>query len=664
MNINLKLSLFALAFCYSAHSQEMKQSITIKSPGNPSRKIELQSNGASLIAQQDIPVDIKQKMVESTNKILIEVIITAKEKVYYNFENSYKILDFKHSESEFLMPGFWYHKNLRSPKEAPSFATSDSWQVREDRLSTPLTGIFSSQNGSFYSVIRLDELSQDAIAQHQSGEVILSSKTDLGFTGFKNESGSSALVFGFPYHEAPKSYIRKLTLIPEIIAFEKLEKGETRRLTWEISKGVAHDYSDFVSKTWTYSYDTQKPMPVASNLSADEAKKFLSNFFRESYMNKFDLKYYSGVHMRTDDCASTGATEVGFIGRVLLNAYNSLEYAEQNGDQKLIDEANSIFDSYLKHGFTNNGFFREYVDFTKNQEENNLSIRRQSEGVFAILNYLHYEKTKGRKHIQWEKRMQTILANFAMLQKSDGSFPRKFDDNFVVKDESGGSTPSATLPLAMAYKYFKNKDYLIHAKKSGNYLENEIINKSDYFSSTLDANCEDKEASLYASTAMHYLAMVTKGNEQQHYIDQSMKAAYFCLTWYYTWDVPFAQGQMLGDVGFQSRGWGNVSVENNHIDVFIFEFAAVLDWLAKERKESRFSDFSKVIKSSMLQLMPRTDHMFNIAKVGYYPEVVQHTNWDYGKNGKGFYNDIFAPGWTVASLWQMLSPSRVEDFFR
>lgn len=664
MNINLKLALFALAFCYSAHSQEMKQSITFKSPGNPSRKIELLSNGTSLIAQQKMPVDIKQKMVESTNKTRFEVIITAKEKVYYNFENSYKILDYKHSESEFLMPGFWYHKNLRSPKEAPSFATSDSWQVREDRLSTPLTGIFSSQNGSYYSVIRLDELNQDAIVQHQSGEVILSSKNDLGYTGFKNESGSSALVFGFPYHEAPKSYIRKLTLIPEIIAFEKLEKGETRRLTWEISKGVAHDYSDFVSKTWTYSYDIQKPMPLAPKLSADEAKKFLSNFFRESYMSKFDLKYYSGVHMRTDDCTSTGATEVGFIGRVLLNAYNSLEYAEQNGDQKLIDEANSIFDSYLKHGFTNNGFFREYVDFTKNQEETNLSIRRQSEGVFAILNYLHYEKTKGRKHIQWEKRIQTILENFAKLQKSDGSFPRKFDDNFVVKDESGGSTPSATLPLAMAYKYFKNKDYLIHAKKSGNYLENEIINKSDYFSSTLDANCEDKEASLYASTAMHYLAMVTKGNEKQHYIDQSMKAAYFCLTWYYTWDVPFAQGQMLGDVGFQSRGWGNVSVENNHIDVFIFEFAAVLEWLAKERKESRFSDFSKVIKSSMLQLMPRPDHMFNIAKVGYYPEVVQHTNWDYGKNGKGFYNDIFAPGWTVASLWQMLSPNRVEDFFR
>ena len=42
---------------------------------------------------------------------------------------------------------------------------------------------------------------------------------------------------------------------------------------------------------------------------------------------------------------------------------------------------------------------------------------------------------------------------------------------------------------------------------------------------------------------------------------------------------------------------------------------------------------------------------------------VQHTAWDYGKNGKGFYNDIFAPGWTVASLWQMLTPDRVTKFF-
>lgn len=639
--------------------------ISLKSPGNPAETYSLQENSSGdLTSSESIPIQIKQKRTENGSTMRIEVSLTAKEKVYYNFEEIYSIPSFKHSESEFLMPGFWYHKNLRSPRETPSFATSESWQVREDRLSTPLTGVFNERSGDYYTVIRLDQFEHESLSTHSAGEIILAEKTSLGFTGFRNVNGSSALVFGFPYSEAPKTYIRKLTLAPAVQAFEKLEKNESRTLVWEIRKGKATDYSNFVADVWTYSYDTYKPQPVKNRYSNDHAKKVLTNFFKEGYVDKYDLKYYSGVHLRTDDCVSTGSAEVGFVGRVLLNAFNALEYGEQNSNPDLVNDANAIFDSYLQHGFTESGFFREFVDYTRNEETDVFSIRRQSEGAFAVLNYLNYEKKRGRKHPDWERRLKSLFSNFSKLQKSDGSFPRKFYDNFRIADDSGGSTPSATLPLTMAYSYFKDKKYLSSAQQTAVYLEKEIISKSDYFSSTLDANCEDKEASLYASTAMYYLSMVTSGKEKQHYTDQAMQAAYFCLSWYYTWDVPFAQGQMLGEVDFQSRGWGNVSVENNHVDVFIFEFATVLDWLAKERNEKRFSDFSTVIRSSMLQLMPEKGNMYNIAKVGYYPEVVQHTNWDYGKNGKGFYNDIFAPGWTVASLWQMLSPTRVSDFFK
>ena len=128
--------------------------------------------------------------------------------------------------------------------------------------------------------------------------------------------------------------------------------------------------------------------------------------------------------------------------------------------------------------------------------------------------------------------------------------------------------------------------------------EKVLISKADYFSSTLDANCEDKEASLYAATATYYLSLITKGDEHRHYADLARKAAYFALSWYYVWDVPFAQGQMLGDIGLKTRGWGNVSVENNHIDVFVFEFASVLQWLSKEYEEPRFAHFAEVIFST------------------------------------------------------------------
>ena len=349
---------------------------------------------------------------------------------------------------------------------------------------------------------------------------------------------------------------------------------------------------------------------------------------------------------------------------MLLNAFNQIEYGEKNGQGDLVRQGQAIFDSYLEHGFTQNGYLRDFVNFDREGLDavEVHSIRQQSEAVYAILHYLKYEKSKGRKHKSWETKTRALLDNLIKLQKTDGHFARKFNDDGTDVDASGGSTPSATSTLVMGYRYFGNKNYLKSAKRTVDYVERNIIAPADYFSSTLDANCEDKEAAIAAVTSTYYLAMVTKGKERQHYINLCRKATYFALSWYYLWDVPFAEGQMLGDLGFRSRGWGNVSVENNHIDVFVFEFPHIMKWLGAQVNEPRFGRMYDVIYSSLSQLLPTANRMCGIGKEGFYPEVVQHTAWDYGRNGKGFYNDIFAPGWTVASLWELYSPTRTSDF--
>ena len=641
-------------------------SISLKVPGNDARHYSLtlqkQQDGVyTCQSSEQLPLVITRQVVDKDGKQRINVVIKALDTVYFNYGEQIKT-GYRHSDCQFYMPGFWYRQNLRSPEKAPSFHTSDSWLVREDRLSSPLTAAFNSSKGKSMSVIRIDKFDKEALATHKEGEVIVSGETSIGYTGFENIGGMTVLSYGFPYKEAPKTYIRKLTLAPSVEAFQLLRKGDSITLTWELSEIAAADFSECVQRTWEYCYDTNRPQPVNTPYTVDRMKDVLSNFFVESYVNTTPTHYYSGVELKTATCASTDVAEVGFVGRTLLNAFNALEYGFQQNRPELVNSANSIFDTYLSSGFSPAGFFNEVVHYNRDFKEPKLSIRRQSEGVYAILNYLAYEKQHKRKHPEWEKRLKVILDSFLRLQNADGSFPRKFKDDFSIVDGTGGSTPSATLPLVMAYKYFKDKRYLESAKRTVNYLENELISKSDYFSSTLDANCEDKEASLYAATATYYLALVTKGAERAHYAELCRKAAYFALSWYYTWDVPFAEGQMLGDIGLKTRGWGNVSVENNHIDVFIFEFADVLHWLSKEFNEARFSDFAEVISTSMRQLLPYEGHMCGVAKVGYYPEVVQHTNWDYGRNGKGYYNDIFAPGWTVASLWELFSPGRAEKY--
>lgn len=650
----------------NAAPEDISASISLKVPGNDAKQYPLalqkmQDGMYSCRASETLPLDIIRQVVDKDGKQRITVTLKALENVYFNYGEQIKT-GYKHSDCQFYMPGFWYRRNLRSPKEAPSFHTSDSWLVREDRLSTPLTAAFNPASGTSMSVIRIDKFDKEALTTHKEGEVILSGETSIGYTGFCNVDGVTVLAYGFPYKEAPKTYIRKLTLAPAVEAFQLLRKGDSISMTWEVSERNAADFSECVQRTWEYCYDTNRPKPVDTPYTVDRMKEVMSNFFVESYVSNTPTHYYSGVELETATCANTDVAEVGFVGRTLLNAFNALEYGKQQNRQDLVDNANHIFDTYLQNGFSPAGFFNEVVHYNRGFKETRHSIRRQSEGVYAILNYLNYEKQQKRKHPEWEKRIRGMLDSFLKLQNEDGSFPRKFKDDFSIVDASGGSTPSATLPLVMASKYFKDKRYLASAKRTVDYLEKELISKADYFSSTLDANCEDKEASLYAATAAYYLALVTKGEERAHYAGLAKKAAYFALSWYYTWDVPFAEGQMLGDIGLKTRGWGNVSVENNHIDVFIFEFADVLHWLSKEYNEPRFSDFAEVISTSMRQLLPYERHMCGIAKVGYYPEVVQHTNWDYGRNGKGYYNNIFAPGWTVASLWELFTPGRAEQF--
>lgn len=664
MNLKSILICTLSAVSLQMMAKSIEATLLLKQPGNPSRQYTLTQQGNQLIAPSQLPLTIAINEQQEGEDKVISIRIHATKQVYFNL-GAMLPTSLKSDNCEFYLPGFWYHRNLRSPKEAPSFHTSKSWNFRDDRLSTPLTSVYDAQLRKGISILRINNTSTECSPQLTEGEVILPGNTSVGFLGFDNETNEVKLCFGFPYIESPKRYIRKLTLAPSITTFQKLEADEERVLTWRIHQTEAENYGMFVSKMWQYSFDKMRPQPITPLYSADEMKGQLTNYFRSSYVDKFPLKYNSGITLETENCNPYTEVQLGFCGRVLLNAFNEIEYGETHHQTDLFNMGQDIINSWLQNGFTAQGWFIDWVNYSEGMPKEFVhSIRQQSEGIYAILHYLNYEKKHGRQHPEWEKRTRQLLNNLIALQKADGHFARKYNDAGEDIDASGGSTPSATSTLVMGYKYFKDKKYLLAAKRTIDYVEKNIISKSDYFSSTLDANCEDKEAAIAAVTSTYYLAMVTTGKERQHYIDLCKQAAYFALSWYYTWDVPFAQGQMLGDLGFRSRGWSNVSVENNHIDVFVFELPHIIKWLSSVTEEKRFEKMYDVIYSSLNQLLPTKERLCGIGKPGFYPEVVQHTTWDYGRNGKGFYNNLFAPGWTIASLWELYSPNRTVEFLK
>jgi hypothetical protein len=642
--------------------------LRMKEAGNPATVIYLRpepdGNGFILKGDQKFPAKIQLQIQKlNANRTRINISIEALADVNINLFGSLVAEGVAEESSYYLLPGFWYRRNLRSPEGAPSIRYGRDWMVREDRLSIPLSSVFDTKSGKSTSLQRSDKILRDVLMPYKKGEVILSDQTDVGGIGFQSDGEGVKLTFSFPFAEYPFSYLRKLRPESATLAFQQLKIGEQKDLSWEIREGQYEDYSSFIEGVWNKAFDWFMPGPLATHRTDLENKEILTRFYSQSFTDKYELNGFSGVHLLIDSCENRGLLEVGFVGRVLLNAYNALEYGYEAEDVEMLRMAHLVFDSYEEYGFTENGFIREVIDYRNHYETDVYSIRRQSEGLYAILQYLEIEKAHNRSHPVMAKKAKRLLDRILSLQQ-DGFFPRKFNDQLEIIDEAGGSTSTAVIPLLMAWKVFNESKYLVSARRAARYIEEEVISKGDYFSSTLDANCEDKEASIYASCSMFYLGLVSEGTEREQYFALAEKAAYFALSWYYLWDVPFAPGQMLGDLGFKTRGWGNVSVENNHVDVYIFDFADVLRHLSHLRGNPRLAQMAALIKSSMTeQLMPLEGRLCGIAKEAYHPEVVQHTNWDYGQFGKGYYNDLFAPGWVVASLWELLSEDRLYNYF-
>ena len=158
MNLVKSLSLAAVAWLCttvaSAQGNSLIGNLSYYTPGNQQVKhAQFDPQWGKYSAGSSAPFKVESQVEAKGDEELITVKVTATETAYFRVEYIYPF-EGTADGCQYYMPGFWYHKNMRSPKEAPSFKTSKSWTVREDRLSTPLTGIFNAQTGNSIVVLR------------------------------------------------------------------------------------------------------------------------------------------------------------------------------------------------------------------------------------------------------------------------------------------------------------------------------------------------------------------------------------------------------------------------------------------------------------------------------------------------------------------------------
>ena len=109
-------ALFTIVTLQADTLPQPKEHIAIKQPGNSAVTFDLQSTPKEML-----PVVVETKMLtaDDNQAVIYEVTVKAKdETIYFNFGAELSS-GFSSDDCEYYMPGFWYRRNLRSPREAP-----------------------------------------------------------------------------------------------------------------------------------------------------------------------------------------------------------------------------------------------------------------------------------------------------------------------------------------------------------------------------------------------------------------------------------------------------------------------------------------------------------------------------------------------------------------
>jgi hypothetical protein len=183
-------------------------------------------------------------------------------------------------------------------------------------------------------------------------------------------------------------------------------------------------------------------------------------------------------------------------------------------------------------------------------------------------------------------------------------------------------------------------------KKAGKYYAS-LIDSNGFYADTLDADCMDKEAGCALLRA--FLDLYERSHDE-FYLKYAGLAAGFVLSWMFTYNVAFDQNSMVGKRGFRTKGMTAVSVAHHHLDFYGMFIAYDFLRLWEATKDELWKKGALLMINACNQLISTEKDLLGKSKdfIGWQPEQVNQTNWDYKLHylgTKGRFHTCVA--WTV-----------------
>lgn len=341
--------------------------------------------------------------------------------------------------------------------------------------------------------------------------------------------------------------------------------------------------------------------------------------------------------------------EYGFTGRQI-----NIAFMLAKEDVKFVSKGEKVIDFFVNHCVRENGWvyslydvkerrpFAAFGDITAPRlhymnygTQPGNYLRTMTEPINDLLEAYQWYKKRGIAKNKWVQTVERYADFLVKKQNADGSWYRAYSEEgqpifmndvpeYSEEENNRGRKASTMIPVIflcnMAKLYPEKREYMLAAKKAGDYTLQHEVKDELYQGGTMDnPNIVDKEASQYVMAGLYHLYKLTN---QAEYLEGAVMAAKQFVTWNYIWNAPMRKGTILYEKNFCTKGMGAINSIwcGGVADIYSLFHIRELYLIGKETGNIFFQKMAAWISEATGQILSCPTDDMGFADIGMQPE--------------------------------------------
>ena len=273
--------------------------------------------------------------------------------------------------------------------------------------------------------------------------------------------------------------------------------------------------------------------------------------------------------------------EIGWAGQNVSLANSMLNDYLLSRERTSLDKGVRCLDTWLRNARLKNGLFRTHYDHLigladpKDEVQDACNLGHAAQGYFEAYDLA---ARCGLKKPEYRAAALGVCDFALRAMSANGRLGKAWRNDGKLVDPEGTIGAFLIPPLVTAYRATHKAEYLAGAEKAFAFYYGEYVKSGFTTAGALDTYCIDKESATPLLKAALELYDVTG---KDAYLRQAEDVSYYLATWQWHYSVPYEEGTVLREMGYDTYGGTAVSTQHHHQDPYAL--AIVNDWIKLAR---------------------------------------------------------------------------------